>query len=291
MSEFNVGKTNVTADAKLEVEPADTVPADEVVLVDGETKDDKPADDIVLSPVEEARKVEDDRLWDERFPAFKGQRGAMPADMQVRMWQNEALSSRTATSPTVDESPSRPTVTPLPLIDPDAEMERFKQAVIDEDTTAQIEATANIANFARGAVVTVNDLGRCNEFDLGQMQHQLNDLQVPDAIRRAGANTVGFEDCDVAAAKALIDSGKTKDPALAVSHAVNTRLVASNRTAPPSAEEAAARKAATIKAASAPDSVPSSPAKALVSTHGGFDNPQFKQAMTIDAQNAARADK
>jgi len=290
---FIIGKTNVKADTKLDVEPqADIVPADDVTLVDGKTaepkKDDKAASDQELSPADQAQKVTDDRLWGEKFPAFRGQRDATPVDIQARMWQNEALLQRTIVSPKVDENDSRPTVTPLPLIDPDAAMERFKQAVIDNDTTAQIEATAEIASFARGAVVTVNDLGRCNEFDLGQMQGQLNDLQIPDTIRKAGANTVGFEDCDVATAKALIDAGKVKDPALAVSHAVNARLVATNRSAPSSAAESAARKAATLKAASVPDSEPSPPVNRFIPTHGGFNTAQMKQAMRIDAQNQAR---
>ena len=267
---------------------ADTIPADEVVVVDEEIN--KAASDQELSPAVIAQKQEAARQWDEAFPGFKGQSDALPADMQAQMWRNKALSTSTATIPDKDEGPGRPEVVPLPLLDPNAAMERYKQAVTDGDTEAQIAATAEIADFARGAAETVNSYGMQNEFDIRKADARIARLELPQTIRRAGANMPGFDEADVSVALQIIESGRCEDPALAVGYAVNQRLVASKSAVPPSAAETAARKAAATVAASTPDSAPSTP-KTPFAGDGTFNSPAFKDAMVTDERTEAAAVK
>lgn len=264
------------------------VPAEDVVVVAPEHSE--AASDQELSPAVTAQKQEDDRRWDDHFPAFKGQRDAVPADMQARMWQDKVLSTPTTTTPHREEGPGRPEVVPLPLMDPDAAAEKLKQAIEDGDTEAQIAATAEIAAFARGAVLTVNSYGMQNEYDIQQMQTKLGELELPSKIRRLGADMPGFTEPDVAAAQQLVESGRVSDPALAVGYAVNARLVASNSAVPPSAAEIAARKAAAIVAASTPDSAPSTP-KTPYEGDGTFNSPGMRDALKTDQRTAAAAAK
>ncbi len=265
------------------------IPAGEVTIVDGDKTDNKAASAEQVSPAVTSANPQDARIWDEEFPGFAGQSGVLPAEMQAQMWRNKALTGTTTTSPEEDQGPGRPKITPLPILDPEAAAKRLEQAVLDNDQEAQIAATAEIAQFARGAVVTLNDYGLRSEYDINKIQAKLDKLEVPEAIRAAGASTPGFEDSDVAAAQSLLNGNPGLDPALAVSYAVNSRLVASKETVPPSAAAEAARKAEALTAASAPESQTTSPTPTFVGSPR-VDSPQMKAALLADykAEQAAR---
>ncbi len=273
------------ADTKSEPE---LVSAEKVVVVEPETNE--AASDQELSPAVIAQKQEDSRQWDEAFPGFKGQNDALPADMQAQMWRNKALSTSTTTIPDKDEGPGRPEVVPLPLMDPAVVQKRYEQAVEDGDTDAKIAAQAELAAFHRGAIETVNSYGMQNEFDIRKSDARIARLELPQTIRRAGADIAGFDEADVPAALQLVESGRVPDPALAVGHAVCARLVASKSAVPPTAAEIAARKAAATVAASSPDSAPTTQ-KTRFTGDGTFTSPGMQEAMATDDRTEAAAAK
>lgn len=276
---------------------AEMVPPEEVVAVDGaEASAEPPPEDNTAASAPEvppaviAPNPEADQQWNNAFPGFAGQRESTPADMQAQMWRNKALLATTQADSVKDEGPGRPTVTPLPRLDPKAATERFKQAVIDNDMDAQMQAQSEIVDFVQGAVVTVNDYGLCNEYDINQIRGELNEVRLPETIRAAGVNIPGFQETDVVQALTYVRSGQVPDPALAVGYAIAARLVASNSAAPPSAAEVAARQVKAQLAASTPDGSPAAPRKPFEGSPS-FQSPEFKAAFEAVYRAALAAEK
>lgn len=218
---------------------------------------------------------EDAAAFDAAFPGFAGQLDNLPADMQARMWRNLAMAKATVTKPDEAEGSSRPPIRDLPPADLGSLTERYKEALEAGETETALKVQQEIVNFQGAALETLSDYAVRNEWDNQQLSSRIDSLNKPMQIRTAGASVPGFQDSDVAAAQALMDSGKVPDPALAVKFVVYDRLSKSNSAPPLSAAQEADRVAKAAAAASAPSSQTSAPATGPVNS-ANFNSPAWK---------------